>query len=226
MEEKMKKSYALVGTFAAALLFAGCASTKEAAKTDTAKKDDAKAAVVAEAPIVCGAWNEDKTAYTLDLTKISPNDSKVTMNADGSATVTWESSYKSILFPIPYTDADFMNKVNHCTITMSSAATVQKKLAWKLSNDVRFAWEKGGGILGQGDHCVGFMFHDYDDPWADTAVDLYFNGDDTSFGKFTDNMYKGVKALAMCNNTTPAPFVFTIKSIVFTCDAPGAADAK
>lgn len=213
----MKKELALIGALAAALLFAGCASTKKAA--DTKKAAPAEAAAPAEQPaIVCGSWDASKTAYTLDLTKMSPNDSKIVNNADGSATVTFGSNYQSVLFPIPFDDEDFMNKVTKCSITVSSDFDGEKKFAWKLSNDVRFAWDKGAGILGQGDHCVGFMYRDYEDKWDNTVIELYFNGDDTSFGRFNDKMYKGLKALAWCNNTTKFPFTFTIKSVVFTTD--------
>lgn len=214
----MKKSLVFVGALAAAVLFASCASTAKTEKKETAKAAEPVAAVE-KSEVVCGAWNAAKTAYSLDLSKIQPNDSTVVTNADGTATVTFGSNYQSVVFPLPFDDPDFMGKMTKCTITVNSEYEGQRKFAWKLSNDIRFAWEKGAGILGQGDHCVGFMFRDYDDPWtSDGIVELYFNGDDTSFGKFTDKMYKGLKGLAWCNNQTKFPFTFTVKSVVFTAE--------
>ena len=171
--------------------------------------------------VVCGTYNADKTAYTIDLAKVAPVDSTVVANADGSITVTFPGNYKQIIIPIPYNDPDFMNKMSKCTITLSSDLAEQKKFAWKLSSSMESSWGKGGGILGQGENCVGYMFRDYDDVWTDTPVELYFNGDDTSFGKFTDKMYKGIKGIAMCDNQTqPKPFTFTIKSVVFEVEPP------
>src|SRR5574344_1098420 len=93
-EEKMKKSLVFVGALVAAVLFASCASTAKTEKKETAK---AAAPVATEkCEVVCGAWNAAKTAYSLDLSKIQPNDSTVVTNADGTATVTFGSNYQSV----------------------------------------------------------------------------------------------------------------------------------
>jgi hypothetical protein len=208
----MKKTLATLAAIMAALALTGCASTKKvAAKTDTSAAPKA----------AYGAWNVDKTAYTVDLKQILPVDSTIVNNADGSITVTYQGNWKQFIIPIPADDPSFMANIRKCTFIMSSPATDVKKFAWKLSNSLKTTWESGGGLLGQGDHCVGFMFRDYPEEWKDTPVELYFNGDETSFGLLTDGMYAGIVGLAVCDcQTQPKPFTFTIKSIVFTTETP------
>lgn len=212
----MKKTLTAVAAFAAALFLAGCASTKKAAPAATGPVlEDADKPLV-----VCGTYNEDKSSYTIDLSKVAVADSTVVANSDGSITVTFEGNWKQIIVPIPYNDPDFMLNMTKCTFTVSSDELNSKNFAWKLSSSMESSWGSGGGLLGQGENCVGFMFRNYEDAWDNTPVELYFNGDDTSFGKFTDKMYKGIKGIAMCDNQTqPKPFTFTIKSIVFEKDS-------
>jgi hypothetical protein len=109
------------------------------------------------------------------------------------------------MIPIQYTDADFMSKMTYVKITVSSDKSGVKKIAWKLSTDTKTAWENGGAT-GQRQLVAGYSFMDYDQPWADTEVCLWFNCDNTSFDPLAK--YKGLKAIAMCNNKNPfTPYV-------------------
>lgn len=206
------KKIALLGVAltSVALILAGCTTTDSTlAKTDTAKTD------AQVPPVVCGIWNDSKTEYTIDLTKITTGDSKLTANSDGSLSVLFPNDYASIMIPIPYTDADFMSKMTNMKMTVSCDKNGVKSFAWKLSTDTKTAWGNGGGATGQGQFVVGYSFMDYDQPWADTEVGLWFNGDNTSFDPLTK--YKKLKAVAMCNNKSPlTPYTYTIKKIVFT----------
>jgi hypothetical protein len=211
----MKKTVAILATITAvAVALSGCASTKKAAATPAAAAKPAE-------KVIPGAWNATKTEYTIDLTKISKVDSTVVNNADGSITVTFPGNWKQVIIPIPADDQYFMDNIDKCTLIVTSDNKDVKKFAWKLSSSLESSWGSGAGLLGQGENCVGFMFRDYPEEWKDTPVELYFNGDETSFGKLTDTMYAGIVGVAMCDNQTqPKPFSFTIKSVVFSTSIP------
>lgn len=225
----MKKTLATVAALLTALMVIGCASTEEAAPV--VEEAAPAVEVVAEPEVVlsiedtiCGEWNEDKTEYVIDLTYIGDNDTQIEYWDDDTADVTFTGNYQSFMIPIPYSDPYFMENVKKVWINVSSDQTgVQKKFAWKLSDDQERAWAEGGGMLGQGDHCCAFMFRDYEEDWDETDIELYFNGDDFSFDPLNkvakDSKaigLDGVKALGFCNNTTATPFTFTINSIIFT----------
>ena len=210
------RKIALIGIdfVAAGLLITGCATTGS-----TGKKDAVPAAVTEteKVSIACGTWNDAKTEYSIDLSKITTGDSTLTLQADGSLVVQYTGDWSSIMIPIPYTDADFMSKMTHMKMTVSCDKPGTKKIAWKLSTNTETAWGNGGGATGQGQFVVGYQFMDYSDPWAETKIDLWFNGDSASLDPF--KKYKGLKAIAMCNNKSPVgQLTFIINKIVFSAE--------
>ena len=108
----MKKSSAIFTATIAALLLAGCASTKKATTPRY---------VPAGALESCGTWNETKTEYTIDLTKIAANDATIVSNADGSITVTYNADNNSFVIPMPAASQKFMYGITKCAVTVSSA---------------------------------------------------------------------------------------------------------
>lgn len=166
------------------------------------------------APIVVGNWNDDHSAYIMDLSKIttpSAEDSTLVLNTDGSLDVTFLNPYSQILIPMPVTDHEFMEQVSNVVITVSSDYDGYKKIVWKMSKDPENSWGGAGGPGGQGINCVDYQYRDYEDIWDYTDLTSYYNGDEYSFKSL---MYMaGVRALAMCNNTTEVPFTFHIESI-------------
>lgn len=211
----MRKIVLTVVVFAAAVLLGtGCATTGTAGEKNTAP---AAVTETKEAPVLCGTWNDAKTEYTVDLSKITTGDSTLTLQADGSLVVRYTGDWSSIMIPIPYTDADFMTKMTHMKMTVSCDKPGMKKIAWKLSTNTKTAWGNGGGATGQGQFVAGYQFMDYSDPWADTNIDLWFNGDNASLDPL--EKYKGLKAIAMCNNKSPVgQLTFTISKVVFTAE--------
>ncbi len=167
-------------------------------------------------PIVVGEWNDDHSAYTIDLSKITTpgeEDSTLVLNDDGSLDVTFLGNYSQILIPLPVTDHEFMEQISNVVITVSAEYDGYKKIVWKMSTDPENSWGGAGGAGGQGKNCVAYQFRDYEDEWDSTDLTSYFNGDEYSF---TSLMFMpGVRALAMCNNTTANPFTFTIESVVW-----------
>lgn len=165
-------------------------------------------------PIVVGEWNDDHSAYVMDLSKIttpSETDSTLVLNDDGTLDVTFLGNYSQILIPIPVTDHEFMENITSCVVTVTSEYDGLKKIVWKMSTDPTNSWGGAGGAGGQGANCIAYQFRDYEDVWDYTDLTSYYNGDEYSF---TSLMFMpGVRAIAMCNNTTVNPFTFKIEEV-------------
>lgn len=163
----------------------------------------------------CGAWNDDHSAYILDLKTLGGDAEKV-YNDDGSVDVTFTGNYSQFVIPIPYNDQEFVQNIQSCVITVT-CDVADKKFALKVSTDPDNSYGKAGGPGGQGTNCVAYAFRDYKDAWDSMDWTIYFNGDTYSFraiNKF--NKKKPVmKALAICNNTTKPPVTFHIESIAW-----------
>lgn len=165
-------------------------------------------------PIIVGEWNDDHSAYIMDLSKIttpSETDSTLVLNDDGTLDVTFLGNYSQILIPIPVTDHEFMENITSCIVTATCEYEGLKKIVWKMSTDATNSWGGAGGAGGQGANCIAYQFRDYEDVWDYTDLTSYFNGDEYSF---TSLMFMpNVRAIAMCNNTTANPFTFKIESV-------------
>lgn len=165
-------------------------------------------------PIEVGEWNDDHSAYIMDLSKIttpSETDSTLVLNDDGTLDVTFLGNYSQILIPIPVTDHEFMENITSCVVTVTSEYDGLKKIVWKMSTDPTNSWGGAGGAGGQGANCIAYQFRDYEDVWDYTDLASYYNGDEYSF---TSLMFMpGVRAIAMCNNTTVNPFTFKIEEV-------------
>lgn len=211
------KKIALITLCAITILtFAGCSkkkSSNEEASSATASLkmfefDDSLE------PIVVGEWNDDHSAYVMDLSKIttpSETDSTLVLNDDGTLDVTFLGNYSQILIPIPVTDHEFMENITSCVVTVTSEYDGLKKIVWKMSTDPTNSWGGAGGAGGQGANCIAYQFRDYEDVWDYTDLTSYYNGDEYSF---TSLMFMpGVRAIAMCNNTTVNPFTFKIEEV-------------
>lgn len=211
------KKIALITLCAITILtFASCSkkksSTEETSSAATSLKmfefDDSLE------PIVVGEWNDDHSAYIMDLSKIttpSETDSTLVLNDDGTLDVTFLGNYSQILIPIPVTDHEFMENITSCVVTVTSEYDGLKKIVWKMSTDPTNSWGGAGGAGGQGANCIAYQFRDYEDVWDYTDLTSYYNGDEYSF---TSLMFMpGVRAIAMCNNTTVNPFTFKIEEV-------------
>lgn len=218
------KKIILAALFVALILsLTGCKKTKKEVVSEPVNTINIEAAKAALnmfefddslEPIVVGKWNDDHSAYVMDLSKIttpSEEDSTLVLNADGTLDVTFLNAYSQILVPMPVTDHEFMEQISNVVITVSSDYEGNRKLVWKMSSDPTNSWGGAGGPGGQGANCVDYQYRDYEDVWDFTDLISYYNGDEYSFKSL---MYMaGVRALAMCNNTTAVPFNFRIESI-------------
>jgi hypothetical protein len=84
------------------------------------------------------------------------------------------------MISIPYTDVDFMSNMTHMKMTVSCDKPGTRKFAWKLSTNTEASWGNGGEATVQEQFVADYQFMDYSDPWADTRIDLRFNGDNAS----------------------------------------------
>lgn len=204
----MKKSWMAAGLAAALCgIMSGCASNKTSAADEPVSPEEI---------VVVGNYEEDDSRYVMDLAKVTTpgeEDSVLVLNDDGSLTVTYLGNYSQILVPVPYNDPKFKN-MTQMIVTVTSDFEGQKKFVTKLSKDAESSWGGSGGPDGQGKNCIGYSYRDYEGEWDEEEVTVYFNGDTYSFSPLS--LYKNMKAVALCNNTTPAPFTFTIHSIIWS----------
>lgn len=225
----MKKTLATLAAILTAAMLIGCASTKEAAApVAAAPAEPAKPVYVAPGPIeesVCGAWNDAKTEYTIDLSMAITGDAEYVVNADGTADLTFSGNYQSIMFPIPYNDEYFMNNVKKIRMVISCDQEDAKKFAFKISDSRQTAWENGGGMLGQGDHCPAFLFNDYYDAWDNYVLEIGFGDCDWGFDTWAeiDQMSRsidmdGIKSFGFCDNTTAKPVTYKFASIIYSTE--------
>lgn len=211
----MKKFVLLALSMAVIFSFTGCnkkkSNTTAKASTESLKMFEFDDSLE---PIIVGEWNDDHSAYIMDLSKIttpSETDSTLVLNDDGTLDVTFLGNYSQILIPIPVTDHEFMENITSCVVTATCEYDGLKKIVWKMSTDATNSWGGAGGAGGQGANCIAYQFRDYEDVWDYTDLTSYFNGDEYSFTSFM--FMPNVKAIAMCNNTTANPFTFKIESV-------------
>lgn len=211
------KKIALITLCAITILtFAGCSKKKSSDEAKNTASTQLKMFEFDDSlePIVVGEWNDDHSAYIMDLSTIttpSETDSTLVLNDDGTLDVTFLGNYSQILIPIPVTDHEFMENITSCVVTVTSEYDGLKKIVWKMSTDPTNSWGGAGGAGGQGANCIAYQFRDYEDVWDYTDLTSYYNGDEYSF---TSLMFMpGVRAIAMCNNTTVNPFTFKIEEV-------------
>lgn len=216
----MKKTLLTLAALLTAAMLIGCASTKEEAAPVAEEAAPVAAAAVEDS--TCGTWNAAKTEYTIDLSMAFTGDAQYVVNADGTADLTFNGNYQSIMFPIPYTDDYFMNNVKKIRMVISCDMEDAKKFAFKISDSRYTAWENGGGMLGQGDHCSAFLFNDYYDAWDNYVLEICFGDCDWGFDSIPEIIdlatsigLDGVKSFGFCDNTTAKPVTYSFKSITW-----------
>jgi len=138
-------------------------------------------------------WDSTTTTYRIDPKTVVGNGATLVPDSTaGTLKVTFTNNNGQVLIPLPTTDTAFMSGITKVTVVLTSAATGQKKVTWKVSNSTADSWGTGGA------NQLDAQYRDFTDTWSKTSTTMYFNGTAGNFKALSG--YTSPKAIAFCSN--------------------------